>query len=45
MIHATEQLCASCGRQALGYAYDGKPYCHRIECIDWKLVRLFGGKR
>jgi hypothetical protein len=44
-MNATAQLCVVCGNQALAHALNGKPYCHRRECIDWKLVRLFGDRR
>lgn len=40
MSDATNRQCANCGRQAVGTAHDGRAYCHRKECIDWKLVRL-----
>lgn len=33
------ELCVNCGQQALGHALDGRPFCDRRECIDWKLER------
>lgn len=38
-MNATSATCTSCGQQALGTALNGLPYCHRRECIDWKLER------
>lgn len=32
--------CCRCGQSALGIARDGKAYCHRRECIDWKADRI-----
>jgi hypothetical protein len=32
--------CTNCGQSALGVATDKNPYCHRRECIDWKLERM-----
>jgi len=29
--------CTKCGESALGVALDGLPYCHRTECILWKV--------
>lgn len=29
--------CCKCGESGLGTALDGKIYCHRRICIDWKL--------
>lgn len=37
---ADELNCVKCGQSAVGTALDGKPYCHRKTCIDWKAVRL-----
>lgn len=32
-------LCFSCGVSALGCATDGREYCHRLTCCDWKAER------
>lgn len=32
-------LCFSCGESALGVAIDGREYCHRVGCCDWKAER------
>lgn len=32
--------CDSCGASSLGIATDGRTYCHRIGCFDWKHERL-----
>lgn len=31
--------CTKCGQSALGVARNGLPYCHRVECINWKFER------
>jgi hypothetical protein len=33
------EKCFICGESALGVARNGRQYCHRRTCIDWKLER------
>lgn len=35
----TKGVCCKCGESALGVATDGREYCHRVTCCNWKVER------